>query len=230
MLREVVPRVHQLELPQSSVFFLLDKQVTLVDAGVRWSAKGILNALRELGRSPEEVERAVITHHHYDHWGALSSIMRATGAQVCAHSLEAPHLSGSQRGPATTRRRRLPRVLTSLLSRLFAPPVRVDRVLQDGDALPVLGGLRAVHTPGHTSGHLAYHLPELGVLFTGDAVQLNRAGRLIPPTVYEDRDEAIRSVGRLAELDFDVLAPTHFPPQRDDPRGQLRELARGRRD
>ncbi len=226
MLREVVRRVHQLDVLRSSIFFLLDERVTLVDAGMRWSATGILNALHELGRSPSDIERVVITHSHYDHWGALASIVAQSGAEVCAHTTEAPLLRGDARAPVAAHRRRIARVLTLLVGRFVAPPVRDVRELEDGEALPVLGGLQAVHTPGHSSGHLAYYLSDLHLLFSGDAVQVNRAGRLIPPTVYEDRDESIRSLGRMAELDFDVLAPTHFPPQRDDVRAQLRELVR----
>jgi hypothetical protein len=55
-------------------------------------------------------------------------------------------------------------------------------------------------------------------------VQVSRKGRLIPPAVYQDRREAIRSLGRMAELDIDVLVPTHFPPQRENVREQLQRL------
>ena len=92
-----------------------------------------------------------------------------------------------------------------------------------GVQLVSLGFLAELFT-AHTAGHVAYYLPELGALLSGDAVQLNRRGELIPPTVYEDRAEAIRSLRRMAELDFDVLAPSHFPPQRDQARRQLQTL------
>lgn len=49
-----------------------------------------------------------------------------------------------------------------------APPVRVDRDLSDGEVLDF--GARVVHIPGHTDGSIALHLPEHGVLFTGDTV------------------------------------------------------------
>ena len=48
-------------------------------------------------------------------------------------------------------------------------PVAVAHEVSDGDVLP-FDGLRAIHTPGHTAGHLALLLPrEGGVLFVGDA-------------------------------------------------------------
>jgi glyoxylase-like metal-dependent hydrolase (beta-lactamase superfamily II) len=103
----------------------------------------------------------------------------------------------------------------------------VDTLLQDGDELPVLGGLRIVHTPGHTAGHIALHLPQLGVLIAGDALQRPRAG-LTPPArlVTADWEESLRSLRRLAALDFDVLAFSHFPPLRRHAAAELRRLAR----
>jgi glyoxylase-like metal-dependent hydrolase (beta-lactamase superfamily II) len=91
----------------------------------------------------------------------------------------------------------------------------VDTILQDGDELPVLGGLRIVHTPGHTPGHIALHLPERGVVIGGDALQ-HRSGRVFPPSriVSADWPEALRSVRRLAALEFDTLALSHYPPLR----------------
>lgn len=49
-----------------------------------------------------------------------------------------------------------------------APPVRVDREVRDGDVLDFAGGAHVISTPGHTDGSIALHLPEHGVLLTGD--------------------------------------------------------------
>ena len=42
--------------------------------------------------------------------------------------------------------------------------------LTDGQVLPVAGGLRVVHTPGHSPGHASYLHEQTGVLITGDAI------------------------------------------------------------
>ncbi len=53
--------------------------------------------------------------------------------------------------------------------------------LRDGQEVTA-GALRltAVHTPGHTSDHMAFHAPGHGALFTGDAV-LGRGTSFIDP-------------------------------------------------
>ena len=50
------------------------------------------------------------------------------------------------------------------------------RALTDGELLPVAGGLRVVHTPGHSPGHISLLLESTRTLITGDALDLIRAG------------------------------------------------------
>ncbi len=94
--------------------------------------------------------------------------------------------------------------------------------MQDGEALP-LAGLIAVHTPGHTAGHLALLLPrDGGVLFAGDAA--TNFGRLGVGPIYEDVAEGGRSLEKLAALEFDTALFSHGRPLR--PRAGERFRAR----
>lgn len=69
--------------------------------------------------------------------------------------------------------------------------------------------LTAVHTPGHTSDHVAFHVPAAGALFTGDAV-LGRGTSFIDPP---DGDLAayLRSLARMRELAPTTIYPGHGP-------------------
>ena len=79
--------------------------------------------------------------------------------------------------------------------------------MHDGETLP-FAGLKAVHTPGHTAGHLALWLPrDGGVLFVGDAA--TNFGRLSWGPIYEDVDQGRESLAKLAALDFQVAAFSH---------------------
>ncbi len=70
---------------------------------------------------------------------------------------------------------------------------------------------RALHTPGHTAGHLALLLPrDGGVLFAGDAA--TNFARLGAGPVYEDVDEGGNSLRRLAELPFETALFSHGRP------------------
>jgi len=69
--------------------------------------------------------------------------------------------------------------------------------------------LTAVHTPGHTSDHVAFHVPAAGALFTGDAV-LGRGTSFIDPP---DGDLAayLRSLARMRDLAPTTIYPGHGP-------------------
>jgi hypothetical protein len=48
-------------------------------------------------------------------------------------------------------------------------PIRVDRLAEDDDVLPIAGGLSVIHMPGHCAGQVAILWPEYdGVLFAAD--------------------------------------------------------------
>src|SRR4029453_17565679 len=71
--------------------------------------------------------------------------------------------------------------------------------LEDGMLLPLLGGLRVVHTPGHTPGSVCLYAERLRLLFTGDVLQVIR-GRLTYASWFFSHDHAgaRASVERLA--------------------------------
>jgi len=89
-------------------------------------------------------------------------------------------------------------------------PVKDVQRIDDGDTIPVFEGLRAIATPGHTSGHLCFYLPEQKVLFTGDAM-LNRGGISGPVAQYTpDMTRALTSLReKIAPLDVETLCVAH---------------------
>ena len=223
-LTRVAPGIVQAPVVGSSVFLLLDERVTVVDSGPPGSAARVLRALRRAGRTADEVEQIVITHYHPDHLGGLAGLLRHVPARVGVHAVEAGAVCGDAPMPAPLRYPRLAAHLAPAMR--LVPRCRVDTTLQDGDELPVLGGLRVVHTPGHTPGHIALYLPQRGVVIAGDALQRRSRG-ITPPArlVTADWPEALRSVRRLAALEFETLALSHFPPLRGRACVEVRRLA-----
>lgn len=220
----ITPEIVQVPVVGSSVFLLLDERVTIVDSGPPGSARRILGALRRVGRSPDHVEQIIITHYHPDHVGGLAGLLNHVPARVGLHAVEAPVVCGDAPMPAPLRFPRLARALSPGMR--WVRRCAVDTLLHDGDELPVLGGLRIVHTPGHTPGHIALLLPERGVLIAGDALQFGAMG-VLPPAklVTADWLEALHSIRRLSMLEFDVLALSHFPPLRGAAAKEVRRLA-----
>jgi len=82
-----------------------------------------------------------------------------------------------------------------------------------GDRLP--GGLRAVHAPGPTEAHYAFHLEQgEGVVFCGDLVMnLPGEGLAFVPAEYQDNPKETRETLRsLLDLRFGVLCMSHGAP------------------
>ncbi|MFV0137700.1 MBL fold metallo-hydrolase [Streptomyces sp. HMX87] len=211
--------------------------VTLIDTGYPGDRQGLLESLAAVGSSPGAVTAVLITHAHNDHLGSAEYLRSAHGAPVYLHEAEVPH----------ARRDFLHQVtVATVLRNGWRPgvlPWAVHVVRSGGTArLPVASPLpfpRAgaldlpgrpvpVHTPGHTDGHCAYHLPEAGVVVSGDALVSGHATsraegpQLLPGMFHRDRARAIASLDVLAGLDADVLLPGHGPVHR----GPVKDAAR----
>ena len=112
----------------------------------------------------------------------------------------------------------------ALAERLAAPhnaAVRRYPELADNDVVRV-GTLNvtALHTPGHSSDHLAFLLADDGAVFTGDLI-LGRGSSMV---TYPEGDVAayLRSLDRLASLHPRILFPGHWEPV-EDAMGKIEE-------
>jgi glyoxylase-like metal-dependent hydrolase (beta-lactamase superfamily II) len=174
------------ETSPAHVYVLDDGGVlTLIDAGLPADAPKVLAYLEQTGRTPQQVKRIVLTHRHGDHAGAVPALAAATGAKVYAHADEAAALSGQEGMPGI-------------------------EPLSEGDVVPVLGGLRAIGVPGHTTGHLCFYLPQRRVLFTGDSI-INRGALSGPvPQYTADLSRAHASLReKVANLEVETLCVAH---------------------
>jgi len=197
--REVVDGVFELSLGFVNVHLVLtDDGVVLVDTGLPRRSARIEKALHEIRKSIGEVHAILLTHHHFDHTGNVADLRTRSGARIFAHAADAPVITGERR-PETTR------PLMKLVSRLLtAEPTKIDKLIT-ADGFEPLPGFTALHTPGHTRGHVSYLLDRAGgVLFAGDAAA-GRKGEVgsAPRRAAEDLAALDRSVIKLATYDFD---------------------------
>ncbi|MBN1613766.1 MAG: MBL fold metallo-hydrolase [Deltaproteobacteria bacterium] len=87
-------------------------------------------------------------------------------------------------------------------------PRAADGALRDGDVLDLGGvGVEIVHTPGHTSGHCAFYVPEEKILYTAD-LDLSRFGPYYGDP-SSDIDDTIRSLERLKTYDARTYLTAH---------------------
>src|SRR4051794_6045983 len=142
--------------------------------------------LASIGGDVSDVRGVLVTHLHFDHLGLAERVREASGAWVAMHPADAAVVgSPSLRDPATFAAAEVD-FLVSLgadrdeavadvgptehlghFSRMAVP----DRLLEDGDHADFPGWrMRAVHTPGHTPGHLCFAEQRTGLFFSGDHV------------------------------------------------------------
>jgi len=111
----------------------------LVDTGTTEMTPVITANVEKLGFKMRDIKIMLASHAHFDHVGGHAAMKKLTGARVMAIKQDADALeAGKDLSP---------------LGDEGWMPVKVDRVLKDGDTV-TLGGttLRAVWAPGHTPG------------------------------------------------------------------------------
>jgi hydroxyacylglutathione hydrolase len=128
--------------------------------------------LREAEAKGWKITQIWNTHWHPDHAGGNEAIKAKSGCTVTASAAELDQTAG------------------------------VDRAVKQGDTVSI-GQYTAhvIEVGGHTNGHIAYHLPEAGIAFVGDAVFALGCGRMFegtPPQFWA-------SLSRVKALPGDTL-------------------------
>ncbi len=129
----------------------------LMDGATAQAASAILASIRAAGFDPRDVRWIVSSHPHNDHVGALAALKAATGARVAAGreaklALEAGQVTSDDPQAA--------------IHEAF-PPIRVDRVLGDGEVLAVGDLQLTMHeTPVHSPGSASWTWKTAGVTMT----------------------------------------------------------------
>ena len=187
--------------------------LVLIDAGLPNKEGLVLDAIRGLGKGPADLKHVLLTHAHVDHVGSLAAIVRATGAKTWLHPDDRAIV---EKGSGFRPMRPAPGIVRQVMFRLFVrpgqtvEPAAIDFALNDGDVVPLAGGLQVVHVPGHCLGQVALLWRDRGVLFCGDAFA--NLGGVGDPIGFEDQAEGRRSQKRLAALGFEIACFGHGKP------------------
>lgn len=233
----VAPGVHRIPLQIPDVLRAINVYavedgdgVVLIDSG--WdlgpTRDELAEGLKQIGFGLTDIRRFVVTHFHRDHYTLGVRLRREFGIPLALGRGEGPSLevahSGRER-PYTTQLTTLrghggaavAASVADLLTEEFLDPAiweDPDEWVEDGAVIALQNRtLRAIHTPGHTQGHLVLHDPAAGLLFSGDHIL-----RHITPSigfepapgqaVLEDYLRSLRAVRTLPDAQ---LLPAHGP-------------------
>jgi glyoxylase-like metal-dependent hydrolase (beta-lactamase superfamily II) len=224
--REVAQDVFFVRGTQVNWYLIRDgADVTLVDTGYPGDIDRVEASVRAIGRQPQDVRTILLTHAHVDHMGAANHFHDRYATAVLTDATEVRHAHREYLEQANA---------LDVVTNLWRPGLwpwlgRVTRVgvlkkasipsaqpfPHDG-ALDVAGRPVPVPTRGHTSGHTAYLLPDVGAVLTGDELVtahavLPRSGPQVLPAFFNHGDQ-LAAIGALEKLAADLILPGHGDP------------------
>jgi metallo-beta-lactamase class B len=174
----------------------------LIDGILAQSVPQILENIYALGFDPNDVKYLLNSHAHIDHAGGLAGLQRATGAIMVASAADKPFLEAGDIGFGPS-------------GGMKFPPVRVDKVIIDGEGLQLGGVTLTAHlTPGHSPGCTSWSLPVTGDDGAPHTAFLHCsatvAGQKLVPESYPGMVAAYRDTfEKVRTLEADIFLGNH---------------------
>ena len=221
----------------ASYLVVTPKGDILINTGFEYSVPEIQSRVRTLGFQPKDIKILLVTHAHSDHAAGQAKMKKLTGAKMFAMREEVELLETGGK--------------TDYLfgSSGWFPPVKVDRVLVDGEKIELGGSIITAYLhPGHTKGSTSFamEIPEAGKTYR---VLVANLGNINDGTVLLHNPKyprIIQDYGRTfqaqKELSCDIFLTSHagqfgllskwrpgdvYDPDRFvDPAGYARAVAR----
>lgn len=215
----------------------------VVDPGTNFSVPYLLEALSQLGLTPEKVDYLLLTHVHLDHAGGAGLLMqKLPNARAVLHPRGAPHMIDPSKLVKASIAVYGEESYRNLYGDLVPIPAERVMVTEEGQRLDLAGRIfEIVHTPGHALHHHAFVDLAHGNIFTGDTFGMSykecdtaKGAFIVPATTPSqfDPDQLIDSVRRLAAYQPKRLFLMHYAGVTDVPRlaasmeHQVREFVR----
>ncbi|MWV44355.1 MBL fold metallo-hydrolase [Paenibacillus sp. HJL G12] len=207
-----------------------DSGATLVDTGNIGQMDQVTQAVEDAGLQLSDIKRIIVTHQDIDHISNLAELTAEyPDIEVWAHADEVPYITGVKPLIKMTDERlaKMPEAAQSAIRSLFdrLPSIRIAREIKDGELLDIHGGMRVIHTPGHTPGHICLYMPKEKMLLAADELRVVNGELAGPAEAFTpDMEEAVRSMHKLKDLPLDNIFCYHGGLYDQAPSVRLAEL------
>ncbi len=197
-----------------------ENELILVDCSYPDTMPMLEEAMQKIGFSLSMLTKIIITHHDYDHMGALHEItQKYPQIEVLCSKEQAPYITGKCKSLRLQQAEDLQDTLPEdkkeygkEFQKLIASVKPVDKVtvIEGGAILPYCGGIQVVDTKGHMPGHISLYVKKEKVLITGDAlVIVNGKLYMALPQYALNMEEAKDSVRKLEGYDIETIICYH---------------------
>jgi glyoxylase-like metal-dependent hydrolase (beta-lactamase superfamily II) len=230
---QIAPGVHRLGNEYINCYLIEDgNEMTLVDAGLPGFRAQLEAYLRSRGRSVNDIAAVLLTHGHGDHVGMAEGIRTDAPAPVLVHERDAEM---ARTGKVHKRDGSLlPYLRRPAVYRLFASAARnggarttkiaeLTTFTDEAADLDIPGTPRVIPTPGHSPGHVSFHLPDRGVVIAGDALCTynvltgKRGPQTLPKAFAFDSLQMLASLDAIERIDAGIMLFGHGEPWTEGP-------------
>jgi len=214
-----------------------ESSTVLVDTGLEGSEhlENIIEQFTDNGVIYSDLDTIILTHQDFDHIGGLHGILESVdkSVEVYFHEAEKGYITGD-RELIKSSGKTMPSLVKLLMNKLHKDKshakednsdIKIIRLLHHDDLLDFAGGVRVIHTPGHTPGNIClYHL-ESKTLIAGDTLNISN-GVLTGanPLFTPDMEQAAKSLELLTSYDIERVICYHGGLYEGDCNGAIREL------
>jgi glyoxylase-like metal-dependent hydrolase (beta-lactamase superfamily II) len=205
-----------------NTYLVVDEDgVTIIDAGLPGYWKPLQAELAAIGKSLDDVRALILTHGDTDHIGFAAQLQREKGVAAYIHEADVDRARLKVKKPTFGWGPVKFGPLAGFMwysarhGGLRIPPATELKTVADNDVLDVPGSPRIIHTPGHTPGSIAVHVPAVDALFLGDTMTTRNVltgvtGPKPAPFTLEP-GQAVASLDRIDAVDATWVLPGHGP-------------------
>lgn len=197
-----------------------EEEMVLIDCGYPNFLPLIKAASESNGLDISKLTKIIITHHDFDHMGALAEFKRAYPQLKVLSSVEdEKYVSGKEK---SLRLQQAEGIYESLpedqkegamgFQKLLESieNTDVDICLKDKDFFSCCGGVEVIATPGHMPGHISIYVRDSKTLIAGDALVIENGELVIANPQYTlDIEEAKKSIKKLLNYNIDRVICYH---------------------